>query len=205
MKKNLLTFSILLACIFSSHASIVTIFAGQDGPVFTPAVTTVSVGDTVRFVRSGGTHTTTSVSVPSGAASWDSPLSANVTQFDYKVTHEGTYSYVCTPHAGIGMVGSFSTVSTGINNEYEAIKSSFSVTPNPVVDNTTIRFSSPIAMKGSIKVLDAAGNFVYEEKMKVESGDNVLSFNAQKLKSGLYYLNLLDKENTFLVVKMVKQ
>lgn len=205
MKTLFTTLIVLLGGIFSAQATIITILVGQDGLTFSPSSTTVSVGDTVRFEWVSGTHTTTSTSVPTGADTWNSAISSSVTHFDYKVTQEGTYQYQCNPHGSFGMKGSFSTVSTGLNDGYAVIKSSFVLSPNPVTDNAKIQFSSAVDMKGYVKVFDAAGNFVYEEKLKIGSGSNEVSFNTKSLQPGLYYLNLLDKDNAFLVVKMVKQ
>lgn len=66
----------------------------------------VMVGDTIRWVWVNGFHTTTSKTIPGGAASWDSPISSSVTSFDYNVEVPGTYIYGCTPHSP-GMSGTF--------------------------------------------------------------------------------------------------
>lgn len=79
---------------------------------FSPvSITTVQVGDTVKWVWANGSHTTTSTNVPAGAASWNSPLNSSNTTFSYVPTVAGTYSYECTPHAP-NMAGSF-TVTGG--------------------------------------------------------------------------------------------
>lgn len=75
---------------------------------FSPSsITNVAVGDTMRWVWVSGVHTTTSTTIPAGAATWDSPMTSTNTVFEYKVTVAGTYNYKCTPHAAMGMIGSF--------------------------------------------------------------------------------------------------
>lgn len=74
---------------------------------FSPKTLNVVVGDVVKWVWVTGSHTTTSTTIPAGAATWDKPMSSSSTTFSYTVTVEGTYSYKCTPHAGLGMTGSF--------------------------------------------------------------------------------------------------
>jgi len=74
---------------------------------FNPTSLNVEVGDIVKWVWVEGSHTTTSTSVPAGAASWDSPLNSGNQTYSYTVTTAGNYDYKCTPHAGMGMVGSF--------------------------------------------------------------------------------------------------
>jgi plastocyanin len=66
----------------------------------------VMVGDTVRWVWVNGFHTTTSKTIPGGAASWDSPISSSFPSFDYIVEVPGTYEYACTPHSP-NMAGTF--------------------------------------------------------------------------------------------------
>jgi len=68
----------------------------------------VIVGDTIRWVWVSGTHTTTSTTIPGGASSWDHPITSTNTFYEYPVTVAGNYNYKCTPHEGMGMVGSFS-------------------------------------------------------------------------------------------------
>ncbi len=75
---------------------------------FSPAsITNVTVGDTMRWVWVSGSHTTTSTTIPSGAGTWNSNINSTTTSFEYKVTVAGSYNYKCTPHAAMGMVGTF--------------------------------------------------------------------------------------------------
>ena len=81
--------------------------------VFVPANFSAVVGDTIRFTFGNGLtpggfpHTTTSTSIPAGAAAWDHPLVATDSVFTYVVTASGQYAFKCTPHEGRGMVGQF--------------------------------------------------------------------------------------------------
>lgn len=82
-----------------------TVQVGQGGLNFAPQTVNAQVGDIIRWVWSSGFHTTTSGTIPAGAAAWDHPLTGAGQQFDYTVTQVGTYNYFCTPHAGAGMTG----------------------------------------------------------------------------------------------------
>jgi plastocyanin len=76
--------------------------------VFTPSsLPNVFVGDTIRWIWVNGSHTTTSTTIPAGAATWNSPISFSAQVYEYKVTIPGTYNYRCTPHFSSGMIGSF--------------------------------------------------------------------------------------------------
>ncbi len=81
-----------------------TINAG--GTSFSPNLDSARVGDTIKFVWTSGTHTTTSTSVPAGAATWNAPLTSTNTSFNYIVTVVGTYNYQCNFHYTMGMTGS---------------------------------------------------------------------------------------------------
>jgi plastocyanin len=80
---------------------------------FTPSsIPNVQLGDVVRWVWVAGTHTTTSSSIPAGAAAWNVVISNTSTIYEYTPTVTGTYNYVCTPHAGF-MFASFTVINAG--------------------------------------------------------------------------------------------
>jgi len=107
---------------------------------FTPSsITDVIVGDTMRWEWVSGSHTTTSTIIPAGAATWDSPINSANPSFEYKVAVAGTFNYKCTPHAAMGMVGSFvasapvatlSITPSNRNVQSAAGSTTFSVTSN---------------------------------------------------------------------------
>jgi len=83
--------------------------------VYMPAVVTVQVGQTVRWVnRSNVPHTVTadvslaanpqSVMLPAGAAPFDSGLIDAGAGYTRTFTVAGTYRYFCRPHEGAGMI-----------------------------------------------------------------------------------------------------
>ena len=89
---------------------------------FSPATLNVAVGDVIHWVWVAGTHTTTSVTIPAGAATWDMPMDISNTTYDYTVTQPGVYSYQCNFHAFLGMTGSFTA-----SGALPIILSSFSI------------------------------------------------------------------------------
>jgi plastocyanin len=67
--------------------------------VFIPESLNVCPGDTVKWVLTQGTHTTTSTSIPAGATSWDQFMSSTgVTTFTYVPSVSGNYDYYCSIH-----------------------------------------------------------------------------------------------------------
>lgn len=72
---------------------------------FTLATVNAKVGDTIQWVWKEGSHTTTSTSVPLGAATWDRVMDAAHQNFRYILKVPGVYKYKCKPHASLGMKG----------------------------------------------------------------------------------------------------
>ena len=74
---------------------------------FMPAKLNVVVGDVIHFIWVNGGHTTSSSSVPVGAATWDTAMNVLHKIFDYTVTTPGSYSFFCKIHGAAVMSGTF--------------------------------------------------------------------------------------------------
>ena len=114
---------------------------------FTPSsISNVNLGDTIRWVWVNGTHTTTSTTIPSGAASWDQPIDVNNTSYEYPTTVAGTYNYHCMHHPS-QMIASFTV--TGFTPVLNVIPSNQNVTATmgstafTVTSNTSWTASTP--------------------------------------------------------------
>ena len=92
--KTIIT-TLFLGLAMSAQATIHTVDVGFERTLqFAPSSMQVSVGDTVRFKYVAGSHNTTSVSMPDGAAPWAAPMtSSSASTFDYVVKIAGAYSY----------------------------------------------------------------------------------------------------------------
>ena len=105
MKKILLVTALLIGSVSATFAADhrVTVANFQ----FTPKTVNARVGDTISWSWQTGSanHTTTSTSVPKGAASWDAQLNAATPKFRYRITTAGTYRYQCSFHFAMGMKG----------------------------------------------------------------------------------------------------
>ena len=110
MKLNLLILGFLTATSLSSltyseEFEVQMLNTGIDGVmVFEPSVLQIQAGDSVTFKPSNPGHNSMSMPgmIPSGAQSWDSGMSQELT---VTFTEEGTYVYQCTPHLMMAMVG----------------------------------------------------------------------------------------------------
>ena len=81
---------------------------------FEPALIRVEPGDTVTFVPTDKGHNSASVVIPEGAEPWNGKLSQEIA---VTLTAPGLYSYKCTPHFGLGMVGLIAVGDPSINFE----------------------------------------------------------------------------------------
>ena len=85
-----------------------TIYVNVMNNFFDPANFTVQVGDIVKWTLVEGHHSTTSNSIPAGAAPWNYTFAATGDTYTYEVTVEGIYNYECIFHSG--MNGTFTAV-----------------------------------------------------------------------------------------------
>ncbi len=172
---------------------------------FNPNTASVNVGDTVRFTWVNGSHTTTSVNIPNGATTWDSPMTSSVSQFDYKVTVAGSYSYKCTPHALGGMVGTFtaSTV-TGIQDLTENILTS--IFPNPFTNELFIEQGNEQPQYSQISISDILGKQI--KIINIESL-NIISdkrrIDVSELPKGIYFVTLKGNGTKAKTIRLVKE
>ena len=105
-------------------------------PGYAPENVTVVIGvnNTVEWTnndtQNGGTdHTVTSLSVPSGAASFDSGILAEGATFTQTFTTPGTYEYHCTIHAWMtGSVVVLASTSTSTHTTAEFPSAALAVT-----------------------------------------------------------------------------
>jgi plastocyanin len=128
----------------SSFAVTHTVLVGNN--YFNPTSLSVEVGDIVKWEWVEGNHTTTSTSVPAGAATWDKPINSGNQTYSYTVTTAGNYNYKCTPHAAMGMVGSFvataAAPSLTVSPSNQNVTATSGSTSFTVLSNTTWNVTS---------------------------------------------------------------
>ena len=171
---------------------------------FSPSsLPSVFVGDTIKWVWVSGSHTTTSVSVPAGAAAWDNPMNSASTTFSYPITVAGTYTYKCSMHAS--MTGSFTaTASSGIES-LSTLGFSLSLYPNPVAEQATVRIQSDKATHGEIRLYDMLGKIVLTRTVELTAGENDYSLALEEFNKGLYLLELVTDGKHVVTGKILKK
>jgi len=190
MKKlyTLIAISLLGA---SAYAANHMVQATMSSPsfAFTPDVLSVVVDDSVTFHWVDGSHTTTSTSVPAGAASWDQPLNSGSTEYVYVVTEPGTYNYQCTPHASLGMTGSF--VATGTSGiTVPSVATAFNVY-SPAESVYTVSYKLLQSSNVSIRLFDITGKEIKVlTDQTLAAGDYKDNHVLSDIQNGLYLVEL---------------
>ncbi len=201
MKSNTTTFTVIMALFLTMLASTsfsTTINVTAQSNVFVPANINVVVGDTIRWNRTTGSHTTTCDGTegstrPAGAPAWNSPLTSSSPTFRYVVTVPGTYHYICEPHAPDMSGNITATVSTAITQLTELVDS-YELSqnyPNPFNPTTNIKFSIENSSKVSLTIYNSVG--IEVETLineNLTSGAYKIEWNAVNYPSGVYYYKI---------------
>ena len=158
---------------------------------FSPASLNVLVGDTIKWNWSSGSHTTTSTSVPSGVAAWDSPMNSNSTTFSYTVTTVGVYSYKCGFHPS--MTASFTASTASLTPDVYKESKKVLFYPNPATDFLTVELGASKTKSVSVVLSDILGNPVYSFNTENNSQQAVRKrIDIRDFPSGIYFLSVVD-------------
>ena len=207
MKKIITLFGgmiLLIGVLYSSDVSAAKWIVTVQDYFFSPAnLPNVVVGDTIEWEWVNGTHTTTSTTIPAGAATWDSPISSTNTSFEYKVTVAGTYDYQCSIHAGLGMIGSFTAAaSSGIADNAEL--ASINISPNPFKDVVKIQFASKYSILREIKIYDLTGKVIRTLTINSQTGNSLLTYDLRDLEKGLDLFRFIDDKDQATIRRVIR-
>jgi len=181
---------LIAAFLFSGVSRAAITMVNVSDNVFTPNNFTVTVGDTVLWMWVNGTHTTTSTTIPVGAAAWDQMIDQNSTMYSYVVSTAGTYNYRCTFHFQMGMIGQFTAEqASGIGENISGVN--LNVFANPVNQQLQINLKSTKNAEWTIVLNDITGRQV---KLLLSgnqiAGDHHLQYDLADLPRGMYLLKL---------------
>ncbi|MDQ3051923.1 MAG: T9SS type A sorting domain-containing protein [Bacteroidota bacterium] len=185
----IILFTVLFMAPMASRATVINVEVKNFE--FNPSNFTANVGDTINWFWATGFHTTTSSIIPIGAASWNEPISQSSPSYVYVITTAGNYQYICSPHASMGMTGSFTVLnSTGIGENANPSLAFI----NSYVRNGELHFNYTIpgATNVSFKLFDIVGHHVYDAKL----GSQTAGIYSQTIPlgafpKGIYILSLI--------------
>jgi plastocyanin len=205
--------SLLLAVLLDSLASANTVIVTNSGNTFTPDEITIELGDTVLF-----DITSYHNAVEVNQSTWDANGTTPNGGFDIDfgggelvINSPGTYYYVCTPHASLGMKGIITVTSTVTSSEKGvAIESNsddiLNVYPNPVSDMMYLSFTLNKKSGINIDIVDITGrtakNIIDAE---YETGTYTVTISLAHLRPGRYFvLYRSEYENKVLPFLIIK-
>jgi plastocyanin len=110
MKKLCLPlFIIAFTFLLAGNLNADTVYVNVLDLSFSPSSVNVNVGDQVKWTLVAGSHTTSSMTVPAGAATWNYTFTGIGDTYVYNVAVAGNYTYECLFHPG--MEGQFTAAS----------------------------------------------------------------------------------------------
>ena len=208
MKKTLHQFAtVILLAVFAllssnSNATVHNVSVADFS--FTPSVLiNVFVGDTIHWQWTNGTHTTTSVSIPASAPTWDVSMTSSNQTFDYRVTVAGVYTYNCTFHAP-GMAGSFTAQAPSGVAVLDESEVNLDFFPNPVKETIGVSFNLVSGGSGMVKVYDLLGKLSMEFAIEAKTGRNTVNIPADELQQGIYIAELYIGSTQFGIQRIIK-
>jgi plastocyanin len=157
---------------------------------FSPTNLTVEVGDTIEWMWESGNHTTTSTSVPPGAAAWDQLINNAATTFDYAVLVPGIYQYQCTFHVAMGMVGQFTASNpTGIPGQ--VVLPYLNIDGNITSNEMKLNYNFDEAQTITLNIFNLIGTQVKSIYLgTVPAGENEKLISLDGIAKGVYLLKL---------------
>jgi plastocyanin len=201
---RLIAIAILLCCSALPALSkrwVVTVKDFSFNPV---SLTHVQSGDTIQWVWQSGIHTTTSTSIPNGAMPWDTPITEEFPLYELVPLMSGTYSYECTPHASMGMKGSFTVTGTyGINDPTKM--PDVDVSPNPFTSWVIVRVKEGVAPLTSLQVISTDGRTVLDFTFDPPVGLVPRTLELKELPRGTYLFRFTDKSDRQFIRRLIRK
>jgi plastocyanin len=197
MKKSLLS---LFLCLIVLTGVSNTITITNWGAHYSPADTSINIGDTVNFVLVN-THNVLEVGEQAYDAEENVPLPGGFSlpmgggQLLPAQLTVGTHYYICTPHISLGMKGKITVLNpSGIAGVPVPHLSLF---PNPAKERITIKIPSHLA-GSSYLMMDVTGKEVGTGKLE----DLETAIQIDRLNAGMYFLQMgLTRRETLRFIK----
>jgi plastocyanin len=161
-----------------------TIDVNVSNSKFTPKDITVSVGDSVKWTETEGTHNVDGLKsvYPNNPVSFGNSIGNNWS-YTFVFTVAGKYNYQCDAHVSFGMTGTVTVETTSdVNESQSAANPPLIVYPNPAAETITISDLQFNSNSNTLKIYNNLG----ENVLTAERTANMI--NISELPAGVYYL-----------------
>jgi plastocyanin len=188
-------FALLPLTLLAQQVHVVHVGGSTSGgplPYYTPQHLTITVGDTVRWVRDTGTHNVDgrTSSFPANPVSFYSGTpSGTIWPFQFTFTVPGVYNYHCTQQGHSATQFGSITVQSDTNVEEQEGDAGVLLFPVPTTDDLMVEFDG-MALR-SVEVFAMDGRKVLEPQAR---GTGRLLIPASTLANGQYVLRLIDDQ-----------
>ena len=190
-KSGLLFFVFVFTFICIGKINADTVYVNVMNNFFSPATFTANVGDQVKWTLMQGNHTTTSMTIPSGAASWNYTFTGVGDTYVYEVTIAGDYSYECVFHPG--MVGNFTaeTVSGPLVEENFEYAVGSTLVSNGYTAHSGSGTNSQSVITGNLSYPGYPSSGIGNMLQLVNTGEDVHKTLASNVATGTVYASFL--------------
>ena len=196
----------LLMSQYSTAQSTIDVVAS--GGSFSPANITISVGDTVVWTNTSGSHNVnaTTQTYPNNPESFGNAVAAGWT-FSHVFTIAGNYDYQCDLHVGAGMVGTVAVAGVAdIAQQSQDSDAAISkIYPSPASGFVTIELSEEILSTNS-KVSLVVYNIVGKEVYRINNiTSSLLNIDTAGWSKAMYSFHLLKDSQPIDTGKIIVQ
>lgn len=200
MKQTILFFITL--CIAFIHGYSGTFTITNSGTTFVPSELNIHAGDTVIFDledEHNAVEVSETVYDVNGTAS-NGGFNVAFGGGTVVLHNVGTYYYVCTVHAALGMKGKIIVSSATDIKSYIFSDNNIEAYPNPVEDHITIDYTLGTDAFLKIRLINAAGlemEVLFEDKLAAGHYRKIYTFN-RSLIPGLYFVSFTANNKEYL-------
>ncbi|MCH8903465.1 MAG: T9SS type A sorting domain-containing protein [Bacteroidetes bacterium] len=186
--KAFLIFASFLLIVSTVNATVHIVTCQNGSSHFIPDTVNAVVGDTIHWTWLAGVHITGPINasnIPNGAATWNAPIDAGNTDFEYVVTVAGSYHYVCHPSTPHGEDAYIEVTSpTGVL-QYNSLSNLSIAYPNP--SNGMFQFAvdgSQVTKNSNLEIYDLKGQIIY--RSIITNTKTNIDLNNQE--NGIYFV-----------------
>lgn len=127
-------------------------------------------------------------------AAGNSSLTTNYQYQDYVSANNGRYVFYKLKQ--VDKNGNFA-YSSVIKLSMGEAATSFRIYPNPAVNDFTVSFTASKSSNAVLMIRNTSGQTVYSDKINILKGDNSVQVRSNSLKSGMYYISIVNDDINF--------
>ncbi|MBK9283687.1 MAG: T9SS type A sorting domain-containing protein [Sphingobacteriaceae bacterium] len=178
-------YTLCLSLLVAGFAQAASFTISISGTMYTPASSTVNVGDVIT-IQASTLHPLVEVDQTTynanGTTSLNTGFGVKTADYTFTVSTAGTLYFVCQVHASMGMKGSILVNPVAGLKSFAISNQSFDVFPNPAKESFSVKLNHNFEQDITIKLFDILGAQVAELTNQ--------PYSTAKLADGVYFVVL---------------